>query len=122
MTATQEIMNIKEFSHIIKISAYTIRYYEKIGLIQHISRNSSGHRTFTKKDIAWLEFVKRLKDTGMSLDDIKKYADLREEGVHTSMLRMLLLEEHAKKLEQKISLETTHLKKLREKITYYKNI
>jgi len=115
-------MNIQEFSHITKISAYTIRYYEKIGLLKQVSRNSSGHRCFTQKDITWVEFVKRLKDTGMSLEDIREYADLREEGEHTSTLRMKLLEVHAKKLKEKINLETTHLEKLNEKITYYKNI
>lgn len=115
-------MNIQAFSQITKISAYTIRYYEKVGLIKHINRNASGHRCFTEKDIIWVEFVKRLKDTGMSLEDIRKYADLREEGEHTSALRMQLLEEHAIKIEERINVETTHLKKLREKITYYKKI
>ena len=115
-------MNIQEFSHTTKMSAYTIRYYEKIGLFKHISRNSSGHRCFTQEDIIWVEFVKRLKDTGMSLRNIREYADLREEGEHTSALRMQLLEEHAKQLEEKINLEKRHLRKLKEKITYYKNI
>lgn len=115
-------MNIRKFSELTNISVYTIRYYEKIGLLKKISRNSSGHRFFTENDVAWVSFVKRLKDTGMSLDNIRKYADLRKQGESTSELRMQLLQEHTKVLEEKIAIELLHLKKLNEKIDYYRNI
>lgn len=115
-------MNIQKFSEITEISSYTIRYYEKIGLLRNISRNSSGHRWFTEKDIIWIEFIKRLKDTGMPLGNILNYADLRDEGASTSELRMQILEEHAVMLEEKIAEEQYHLKKLKEKIKYYSEI
>ena len=112
-------MNIQKFSKVTNVSAYTIRYYEKIGLLKNISRNSSGHRWFTNKDVIWIEFIKRLKDTGMPLDNIKKYADLRDEGAATSELRMQILQQHAVTLEEKIIGEQFHLKKLKEKIEHY---
>ena len=112
-------MNIQEFAELSKISAHTIRYYEKIGLLRNINRNSSGHRAFTKNDIVWTDFIKRLKDTGMSLQDIRRYADLREEGEHTAKLRMQLLQAHTKILEERIAIETSHLQKLKEKIKFY---
>ncbi|MBU3003235.1 MerR family transcriptional regulator [Paraglaciecola arctica] len=112
-------MNIQKFSKVTNVSSYTIRYYEKIGLLKNISRNSSGHRWFTEKDVIWIEFIKRLKDTGMPLDNIKKYADLRDEGASTSELRMKILQQHAVTLEEKISEEQFHLKKLKEKIEHY---
>ena len=112
-------MNIKKFAELTKLSAYTIRYYEKIGLLRHIRRNSSGHRRFSKDDIVWAEFIQRLKDTGMSLQNIRRYADLREEGEHTAPLRMKLLQDHAKILEGKIATESFHLQKLKEKINFY---
>lgn len=115
-------MNIQKFSEITDISSHTIRYYEKIGLLRNISRNSSGHRWFTEKDIIWIEFIKRLKGTGMPLDLILKYADLRDEGTSTSKLRMQILEEHAVMLEEKIFEEQSHLKKLKEKIKYYSKV
>ena len=77
-------MNIKTFSNSIELSVYTIRYYEKIGLFHNIQRNASGHRAFTKDDIAWAKFIKRLKDTGMPLSTIRQYAILREEGDYTA--------------------------------------
>ncbi len=114
-------MNIKQFSELVDISAYTLRYYEKIGLLTNINRNSSGHRNFTEKDIEWIKFVKRLKDTGMPLDVITDYADLRSKGDTTSAQRMKLLEEHAILLKETIELEKSHLKKLEQKIEHYRD-
>jgi DNA-binding transcriptional MerR regulator len=56
---------------------------------------------------------------GMPLDNIKLYADLREQGETTAQLRKQLLEEHVVILEEKIALESLHLKKIKEKIVYY---
>jgi len=112
-------MNIQKFSEITDISSHTIRYYEKIGLLRNISRSASGHRCFTEKDIIWIDFIKLLKETGMPLDNILKYADLRDEGDSTSEQRMQILEEHAVMLEEKIANEKYHLKKLKEKIQHY---
>lgn len=115
-------MNIKEFSEISGISAHTIRYYEKIGIFQEIMRNSSGHRAFSEKDISWAEFIHRLKETGMSLEQIKKYADLRKMGKRTASERMNLLISHANALKDKISGEKRHLRKINEKIAYYEKM
>jgi len=115
-------INIQRFSALTNISSHTIRYYEKIGVLKHIARNSSGHRFFTTKDIEWIEFVKRLKEMGMPLDNIKLYADLREQGESTAEQRKQLLQEHVVILEQRIALEALHLKKIKEKILYYENI
>ncbi len=115
-------MNIKEFSEISGISAHTLRYYEKIGIFQEIRRNSSGHRDFTEKDLLWAEFIHRLKETGMPLEQIKKYAMLRQQGDRTAEARKKLLEEHASVLKKRISGEKHHLHKLEEKIKYYENV
>lgn len=115
-------MNIQTFSTLTGISAHTIRYYEKIGVLKHVTRNPSGHRSFNSKDIDWISFVKRLKDMGMPLDAIKQYADLREKGDVTAQLRKELLEEHVAVLEEKIALESLHLMKIKEKIVYYEGV
>ena len=84
-----------------------------------MARNASGHRFFTPKDIDWIGFVKRLKEMGMPLENIKLYADLREQGESTSEQRKQLLQAHVVILEEKIALESLHLKKIKEKIVYY---
>lgn len=113
-------MNIQKFSKLACVSTHTIRYYEKIGLLKQITRNSSGHRFFTEKDLAWVEFIKRLKDTGMSLKNIYRYSQLRDKGASTSQLRMDILYEHVATLEEKIADEQFHLQMLKQKIEYYK--
>ncbi|WP_438865332.1 MerR family transcriptional regulator [Neptunicella sp.] len=113
-------MNIQRFSQLSKVSVYTLRYYEKIGLLKHIHRNSSGHRSFSQADLDWIAFIKRLKDTGMPLQDIKTYADLREQGDATHFSRLELLEQHTKNLQARIATDVAHLQKLQDKIDYYK--
>lgn len=115
-------MNIKKISKISGISAHTLRYYEKIGIFQEIKRNYSGHRDFSENDILWAEFINRLKETGMPLKQIKKYAVLRKQGEHTADARMKLLINHATALKKKISDEKQHLNKINEKIKYYEKI
>jgi DNA-binding transcriptional MerR regulator len=115
----EKYMNIKKFSEATNLTTYTIRYYEKMGLLKNISRNSSGHRWFTDKDIVWVAFIKRLKDTGMPLEGILQYAELRELGCSTSEKRMQMLQDHALKLEANITEQQSNLKKLQQKITYY---
>jgi DNA-binding transcriptional MerR regulator len=112
-------MNISQFAGRCGLTQHTLRYYEKIGLLPEIGRNASNHRDYSERDIVWMEFVKRLKDTNMSLADIRRYAILREKGPETEGERLQLLVAHAEKLEQNIRIETEHLQKLNEKIRFY---
>lgn len=114
-------MNMREFSDRVELSAYTLRYYEKIGLLKHVQRNTSGHRIYSKKDIDWVNFIKRLKDTGMPLEEIQKYASLRELGAQTAQERQALLEAHQRNLIEHIWQQNEHLKALDEKINLYKS-
>lgn len=115
-------MNIKQFSKRSGISIYTIRYYEKLGLLRYIQRNASGHRDFSNDDLTWVEFIKRLKDTAMPLKDIQVYAKLRHEGETTQQLRMDMLKHHAMQLEEKINSEKDNLQKLKLKIAHYEKL
>lgn len=112
-------MNIRKFSELVKVSAYTLRYYEKIGLLRNIQRDSSRHRFYTQNDIEWVRFVVRLKDTGMELEKILQYASLREVGDSTLHQRKDLLEQHRTKLKSDIELQLTHLQALDSKIAIY---
>ena len=74
-------------SGLVALSADTLRYYEKIGLLNNVQRNSSGHRVYSAKDVKWFEFVIRLKETAMPLEEILEYARLREQGSSTVLER-----------------------------------
>jgi len=115
-------MNIKEFSKISGISSHTLRFYEKIGIFQEVNRNNSGHRDFAENDILWAEFINRLKETGMPLEQIKQYANLRKLGESTAKARMNLLKEHAAGVKKRIAEEKLHLKKINAKIAFYEKM
>lgn len=111
-------MTIGEFSAITGISAYTLRYYEKKGLLR-VSRDNAKRRNYSKEDIEWVKFIKRLKDTGMLLRDIKHYSDLRYQGDDTMTERMELLVQHRKSVVKEKRRWEECLRKLDEKIGIY---
>lgn len=112
-------MLIQRFAALTGLSAHTLRYYEKIGLLRPVQRDGNGHRHFTEADVEWVQFIKRLKDTGMALQDIRNYAELRAAGTGTLAQRRALLCTHAQQLEARLALETAHLQRLQEKIAVY---
>ncbi|QQO08848.1 MerR family transcriptional regulator [Breznakiella homolactica] len=112
--------SIGEFSEITTIGIYTLRYYEKEGLLKP-ERNGSGRRVYDERDIAWIEFIKRLKDTGMPITEIREYAVLREKGDKTLRQRYALLTKHKIYLGKKIKELNRHYRKLDDKIRYYEN-
>lgn len=114
-------MNVMEFSKRVCISPHTIRYYDKAGLLDDIKRLPSGHRYFQEKDVAWFEFIQRLKATGMPIREIREYAQLRSKGKETLALRQAILVKHSAKLTQTIQTQQQHLEKLSDKINVYQS-
>jgi DNA-binding transcriptional MerR regulator len=113
-------MNMSEFSSLTGLSSHTLRYYEKISLLKNINRTDSGHRDYTNSDLEWINFVIRLKVTGMPIKEILEYAKLRELGSITLSARQELLEMHRKNLNVKIESQLDHLAALDKKINLYK--
>ncbi len=112
-------MNIKAFAEQSGLSPHTLRYYEKIGLLKDVKRGSNGHRFYNAKDLEWVRFIVRLKDTGMPLEQIKEYADLRETGNSTMSARRALLVDHHQNLKRLIDRQKNHLHALEQKICFY---
>ncbi len=112
-------MNVKEFSVRTGISAHTLRYYDRVGVLGQVKRRSNGHRYFNEKDLEWVAFVQRLKDTAMPLEQIQQYAQLREAGENTLQARQLLLSAHAEQLEQQLAVQQQHMSKLAQKLRWY---
>ncbi len=114
-------MRISEVAEIFGISIHTLRYYEKLGLIQRIVRQG-GKREYAEEDLGWIEFIQRLKATGMPLSAIKVYSELRYKGDSTVSERKHMLQEHQQRLEQdKLELEL-NLEVLRKKIRIYEEM
>lgn len=111
--------SIGEFSKLTNLGIHTLRYYEQEKLIVP-ERNFGNRRRYSEKDIAWIDFIKRLKDTGMPIKEIKRYAELRALGETTLNARMAMLIQHRKSLNEQIQLLQEHKEKLDEKIEFYR--
>lgn len=110
---------ISEVSKILEITTYTLRYYEKEGIVAPV-RNANGERVYEESHLAWLRFVLRLKQTQMPIAQIRQYAQLYLEGEHTSQARLNLLEEHRSSVQEQIRHLTETEKMLNDKIANYK--
>jgi DNA-binding transcriptional MerR regulator len=83
---------ISEVADFTGLSAHTLRWYERIGLMPHVDRSHTGQRRFTNRDLDWLAFVGKLRLTGMPVADMVTYAELVRAGDHTFGDRQALLE------------------------------
>jgi DNA-binding transcriptional MerR regulator len=91
------------------MTAHTLRYYERIGLIQPVRRGLSGHRRYSDQDGEWLQFLKSLRATHMSIREMKRYATLRKGGTNLVDEQREILENHRVSLETRIAdLQNAH--------------
>ncbi|MET9951662.1 MerR family transcriptional regulator [Streptomyces sp. NPDC006339] len=119
--ATQERFTISEVAALTGLSAHTLRWYERIGLMPHIDRSHTGQRRFTRRDLDWLGFVGKLRLTGMSVADMVRYAELVRAGDHTHDARRELLETTRRDVRARIAELQDTLAVLDLKIGYYSN-
>lgn len=119
-TKESNIMTIKEVAEKFDMTNDTLRYYEKVGLVGPVKKNSSGIRDYSEEDLKRIEFIKCMRSAGISIEVLKKYVDLYDEGESTKLERQHLLEEEQDKLEEKIRTMTEALDKLKYKIELYK--
>jgi DNA-binding transcriptional MerR regulator len=98
----------------------TLRYYERIGLLDGIDRAPSGHRRFRDHDLEWLGVLRCLRDTGMPIAQMRRYAELTRGGQATLAERMNLLTDHDARVAEQIALLQAQRKHLQEKIDWYR--
>lgn len=101
------------------LTAHTLRYYDKEGLLPFVRKGSSGLRIFSDDDIGWLVMIECLKGTGMSLKDIKQYIDWYREGDSTLEKRLEMFKRQKIKVEEQVEHLKKHLEKIDFKIAYY---
>ncbi|MBT2288737.1 MerR family transcriptional regulator [Paenibacillus albidus] len=111
---------IQQISEMTGLTAHTLRYYEKIGLLYGIHRDTNGYRQYSESDISWIHFLLRLRVTGMKVSDMKQFSDLRSQGEATISGRRELLETHQRNVLAQINELKNNLKMIDEKIESYK--
>ena len=98
----------------------TLRYYERIGLLDGIERAPSGHRRFGDDDLEWLGVLRCLRDTGMPIAQMRRYAELARGGETTLADRLTLLIEHDTCVRERIAALQAEQAHLQEKIDWYR--
>ena len=103
----------------IGISAHTLRFYDKEGLLPNVGRDEHGNRRFTDNDLQWLSLLQCLKNTGMSLKDIKRFAEFTTIGDDTIDERLALFERQTEDVKCQIAELKRYLKLLEYKLAFY---
>ena len=96
-----------------------MRYYERIGLLDAVPRGPDGRRRFRTADLDWISFLTRLRTTGMSIQGMQRFAELRKIGDSTAPARLELLRQHRDAVQRKISELADCMGALDDKIAYY---
>ncbi|MCC5475164.1 MerR family transcriptional regulator [Streptomyces sp. NPDC059680] len=104
------------------LSQDTLRYYEKAGLIERVGRTTGNQRRYRTADLLWLEFLLRLRETGMPISDMQRYARLRAEGDVTVAERLAMLREHRAELAERIRALRRNASALDDKISHYEGL
>ena len=105
------------------LSEHTLRYYERIGLLDNVKRDSSsGHRRYTAEDVQNIETLACLRTTGMSIEDMRTYFALLKDGKAAADQQLALFEAQRKALEHELAQKQEHLRYLEHKVAYWKAV
>jgi DNA-binding transcriptional MerR regulator len=112
-------LSIREVAARTGITTHTLRYYERIGLVQPVARARSGHRRYCEADLRWLELLKKLHATDMSIRKMLEYARLVRRGQSTVSARRALLDTHRTEVLSKVAELQSTLAVIDRKIEIY---
>src|SRR5512134_4172240 len=122
MDIQKDKLTIQEVAKATGLTPHTLRYYERIGLIHPISRQENTRRHYTAEDVGWIDFLLKLRATGMSIKDMQKYAELQRRGDETLPERVEMLKSLRDKVEAHMDELNEHLKLIYYKIELYQKI
>ncbi|MDO4905616.1 MAG: MerR family transcriptional regulator [Lautropia sp.] len=117
----ESCLTIDEVAKRTGLTAHTLRYYERIGLIAPISRAPGGQRRYAASDMAWIEFLLRLRATGMPIGKMRTFAKLRGAGDSTVSERRQMLEAHLTTVLSEIEAMRRSADALQVKIEHYRS-
>jgi DNA-binding transcriptional MerR regulator len=122
MDEQDDKLTIQQVSEATGLSAHTLRYYERIGLIHPIEREKNTHRRYTSNDVGWVDFLNKLRATGMSIQQMSAYAALQRLGDATLAQRVEMLREHRDEVEAHMAELAKHLEVIRWKVSVYEEL
>ncbi len=110
---------IQEVSKKVNLSPYTLRYYERAGLLPSIERDIHGNRSFKDTDIEWINLLHCLRKTGMSISMIRRYVELSLKGTETIQSRRQIMLDHKHGIEEKIAELQQYWELVNNKVQHY---
>ncbi len=115
-----DALSVAEAAQASGLSPHTLRYYERAGLLEPVSRNGSGHRRYRAADLERINFLTKLRGTGMPVRDVRRYAELMRTGEPTNEQRLALLEAHRETVVAKLEETVKNLELIDWKINFYR--
>jgi DNA-binding transcriptional MerR regulator len=114
--------SIAEAAALTGLSADTLRYYERDGLmLRSVPRSASGHRQYADEDLTWIRLITKLRSTGMPIRDVRRYADLVRSGEGNEQERLDLLRAHRQVVLARLAEVQDHLGAIDYKIGLYED-
>jgi DNA-binding transcriptional MerR regulator len=121
--ATVELLTISDAARAVGVSAHTLRYYERAGLMRDpVERNTATHRRYTDEDLRWVILLTRLRATGMPIRRMRDYADLVRAGAGNERERLALLESHRTAVLEQLDEVQRSLAAIDAKIDLYREL
>jgi DNA-binding transcriptional MerR regulator len=113
-------MTISEAAEASGLTAHTLRYYERAGLLDPVGREAGGRRRYDEADLTRIGFLTRLRATGMPIRDVRTYAEYLREGEGNEPERLALLEAHRDAVRERLAEMERHLELIDYKIDIYR--
>ena len=117
---TTPALSISDVAIATGVTAHTLRYYERAGLLDPVAKNQSGRRRFSDGDLVRITFIGRLRATGMPIREIRRYVEMIRSGEHTEPDRVALLEAHRVTVERQLQEIQRSLEIINDKIDNYR--
>ncbi|MNO38234.1 HTH-type transcriptional regulator AdhR [compost metagenome] len=114
--------SIKTIAQKSGLSQYTLRYYEREGVLPVVARDEHGNRCFQDEDLELISLICCLKDTGMPIAEIKQFIALSREGVEALPDQRKLLQAHKLQIDEKIKFFQSFAQKIEHKIAYFASL
>lgn len=116
------LLTIREAAELTGLSAHTLRFYERIGLLEPIQRGTGGHRRYQEQDLGWIRLLICLRKSGMPIRTLTEFAQLQREGDPTGERRKQLLEQHRRDALAQIEEISMHLSVVDKKLEAFEKL
>lgn len=118
----EERLTIQQAAEKTGVTAYTLRYYEEIGILPGIQRNGNGHRFYDEQDLGWIGWIKLLRSSGMPIGTIREFVQLTRSGNDSIPAHCEILDVHRQKIRHRIEELQGFLVKLDDKLQFYRGL